>query len=423
MDVLKLIAVIFFLALTACSGKKTPETIYPKVTEECTDQAISGRHLVRWASGHVTLLKAGSREEVLEQFVKPNLAQLDRVEPDFRIQLPHSQAAGDLPANQTSLANNWGAVRVNAGAAWLKGSKGGGITVAVVDSGMDTDHPQLTNQVAYNKGESGTDGQGRDKSTNGIDDDNNGLVDDYAGYDFTTNSSIMRDYFSHGTHVSGIIGAEHSDSTAGPSPHVQGIAPEVKILPLTFIDESGSGALYDAMLAIDYAANRGARVINASWGGGGCSTFLRDQITGLYGKNVIFVAAAGNDGLDIDLSPEYPAAFNLLAQLTVGAVGEFDTRAQFSNYGPEAVHLFAPGVEIISTLPRQRMGPMSGTSMAAPVVTGAVAALLSHRPQATVDEIRAAIYRSVHRDNSYRNASHGRLDLGAALSALEALVP
>jgi subtilisin family serine protease len=429
MDVRRvLFGTLFLLALTGCSKTKTVQTVYPKVSDSCADHALPQRHVVRWITGNVTLLEGGTREEVIESFVAANLEQLDFIEPDFSVKLPRPQAAGNLPTSTLTSADNWGVVRINAGAAWANGARGGGITVAVVDTGMDLSHKQLSNQIAYNKGESGTDASGNDRSNNGVDDDRNGFVDDYNGYDFTANAAEPWDYNSHGSHVAGIILAEHSDSEPGPQPHVQGVAPDARVIPLAFIDRSGEGSLFNAMRAIDYAAMRGARVINASWGGSGCSTVLRDQIAGLYNKNVIFVAAAGNGdnngiGYDIDFFPEYPAAFNLLAQLTVGAVGQFDSRARFSNYGRKAVHLFAPGVDIVSTVPQNEMGPMTGTSMATPFIVGAIASLLSHRPQASMDQIRAALYASAHSDSSYKNASQGRLDLGAAVAELERLAP
>ncbi len=400
---------------TGCSKIKTAETTYPKVISECEGQAISGRHIARWSDGHVSLIHGSSRESVIKEFVEPNLDQLERVEPDYRVTIK-PQSSGALPS--TTLVDNWGVARSSADEAWTLGYRGGGITVAVVDTGMDVEHYQLRNQIAYNKGESGSDALGRDKSTNGIDDDGNGFVDDYAGYDFAGNQPRVFDYDAHGTHVSGIIAAEHQDDVAGPSDHVQGVAPEAKLLPLAFIDASGGGSLYDAMRAIDYAVKRGARVINASWGGAGCSTVLRDQIGGLFQSDVIFVAAAGNSGLDVDSFAEYPASFNLRSQITIGATGTFNSRAQFSNYGDRAVHLFAPGVEILSTVPGGRYGLMSGTSMATPLVSGAVAVLLSARPNASIDQIRQSLYASVHYDSTYRNASRGRLDLGSAVREL-----
>lgn len=393
----------------ACSKVKDSETIFPKVSHECEDASIKGRYVVRWSNGLVTLHKGGDRQQVMQEFVEKNVETLDLVEPDYRVSTPETRSAGNIPTAQLGSADNWGQVRMNASAAWTAGNYGGGITVAVIDSGMDTTHPQLQNQLAKNPGEI---------AGNGIDDDHNGFIDDVAGFDFTTDSPAVHDTNSHGTHVSGIIAAEHHDTSAGSRDYVQGVAPMAKILPLTFIDQSGSGSLYDAMRAIDYASQRGAQVINASWGGSACSTIMRDQVGALYAKRIIFVAAAGNSGMNIDLAPEYPAAFNVLSQITVGATGNFDSRAQFSNYGDQGVHIFAPGVDIVSTLPNRQIGPMSGTSMATPMVAGAVALLLSAKPNVTMEQLRSVIYQSAHFDRSYRNASQGRFDLGAALARL-----
>ncbi|MGE0761909.1 MAG: S8 family peptidase [Bdellovibrionales bacterium] len=406
--VLKLTACAFLLlSAVGCAKTKTSETVFPKVTTECDDQSLKGRYVVRWVDGHVTLYKGQDREQVLRDLVDQNLQHLDLVEPDYRVTLP--KAAGDLPTAVTTAPDNWGPARVNADQAWQQGYRGDGITVAVIDSGVDISHDQLRSQVARNTGEI---------ANNRIDDDGNGYVDDVNGFDFTIDQPTIRDNGEHGTHVSGIIAAQHDDNVAGAQDHVQGIAPEAKILPLAFIDSSGSGSLFNAMRAIDYAAERGAQVINASWGGASCSSIMRDQIGGLYAKKVIFVAAAGNSGLNIDQFPEYPAAFNLLSQLTIGATGGFEARAQFSNYGDQGVHLFAPGVDIVSTLPDQSVGPMSGTSMATPMVAGAIAVLLSARPLAGVDQLRQALYQSARIDRTYRNASRGRMDLGAAVARL-----
>ncbi|MGZ3723194.1 MAG: S8 family peptidase, partial [Bdellovibrionales bacterium] len=270
--------------------------------------------------------------------------------------------------------------------------------------------------------EFGADTHGGRKENNQVDDDANGYVDDYSGYDFVHNHGLLGDNQYHGTHVSGIVAGAHHDTTAKIEPYVQGVAPDAKLLPLAFLDDQGSGNMSDAVRAINYAVSRGARVINASWGGTECSATLRDAIAGLNAKNVIFVAAAGNDSANVDRNPEYPASLNLLSQITVGATGDHDYMAQYSNYGLAAVHIFAPGTNIVSTLPGGQMGFLSGTSMATPFVTGAVALLLSAVPDATPAQIRLALYNSSAKYADYLNASRGRLDLGRALTELHTIV-
>jgi subtilisin family serine protease len=200
------------------------------------------------------------------------------------------------------------------------------------------------------------------------------------------------------------------------------VAPQAQILPLAFLDRNGAGMLSSGVKAIQYAVAQGARVINASWGGDDCSKALREEIRNLDDTRVAFIAAAGNDSRDVDTLPSYPASLNLAAQITVGAIGSHDIMANYSNYGMHAVHIFAPGTEIDSTLPGSRVGSLSGTSMATPFVTGAVALLLSAAPTATVSQIRTALYNTALHDDHYLNASHGRLDLAKALDELKKLM-
>jgi subtilisin family serine protease len=417
-------APLITLSLAACGPTKTEEAVFPKVGAHCAQKALQGRHIARWTDGHISLVPASagnSRSELIANFVRPNLAQLDRIEPDYPVHLNDSSLC-DF-AGSLAKADNWGAVRINADQAWQQNARGQNVVVAIVDSGVDTTHPQLTGRALKNPAENGTDPLGQDRATNGIDDDNNGYIDDSAGFNFTNDTPTPNDPVCHGTHVGGIIAAHHTDNQAGEANHVQGIAPEAKILPLAFIDASGNGTIFNAMRAIDYAQARGAKIINASWGGGDCSTLLRDQIEKLAEQNVIFVAAAGNSGNNLEYAPEFPAAFTLSSQLTVGASGLFDYRANFSNYSSTLVHTFAPGVDIISTLPGNKMASESGTSMATPFVSGALAALLSFRPQATPSQLRLALLGSVKQNVNYENASRGRIDLGAAITELSRILP
>ena len=352
--------------------------------------------------------------------MRPNLDKIDFVEPDQRIgayQIP------PVTAPTGTEINNWGARAINAPVAWQNGVRGSGVVVAVVDTGVDITHPQLVNQIYYNHGEMGLDAQGRDKRTNGIDDDGNGYVDDWAGYNFLNNSGVMSDDVGHGTHVSGIIAAEHSDTTIKTG-YVQGVAPEAKILPVKFLDQSG-GSLSDALKGIDYAVMRGAKVINASWGGPGCAQSLRQKIQDLSNENVLFVAAAGNGGENLDLYPQYPAAFIAPLQLTVGAIANTLLQDDYSNYSKTLVNLFAPGTAIVSTVPSSLYpggyASMTGTSMATPFVSGAAADLLSAHLGVTVQTVRQMILQSVDQDPSYTNSSGGRLDVGKAALAINAL--
>jgi subtilisin family serine protease len=209
--------------------------------------------------------------------------------------------------------------------------------------------------------------------------------------------------------VAGIIAAEHSETEVTDSA-VLGIAPEAQILPIKFIGTSG-GTLSAAIRSMDYAKERGAKVINASWGGTGCSQILRDKIIELGRSGILFVTAAGNSGRNIDLLPEYPAAYTETLQITVGAISPFLGMTNFSNYSRNRVHLFAPGQSIISTVSGGGYASMSGTSMAAPFVAGAAAALLSARPDMSLIELREQLLKSTEFNANYSNITQGRMVL------------
>jgi subtilisin family serine protease len=362
-------------------------------------------------------VQADSEQALIDGYLTKNLDSVAYAEHDFRVHLDATvvHASG----SSVTMANNWGPISIHADSLWQQNQRGDGVVVAVVDTGADLRHPQLSTQFYINPGESGSDANGNDRASNGIDDDGNGYVDDSVGYNFTSGQRgpLTGDDNGHGTHVSGIIAAAHHDTTAKAETYVQGVAPGAKILPLKFLDANGSGSLSDSVAAIQYAVAHCARVINASWGGPDCSRTLRDEIAALASKDVAFIAAAGNDAVDLSLSPEYPAALDLSSQITVGAVGDHGDMADYSNYG-DPVHIFAPGTMIASTWPGGQMAYLSGTSMATPFVSGAVALLRAVMPTATVAQIRQALYSSAVHEDMYLNASKGRMDLAPAVSYL-----
>ena len=222
------------------------------------------------------------------------------------------------------------------------------VTVAVIDSGVDFTHPDLAGQAWKNPGESGG-----GKENNGIDDDGNGFVDDVDGADFFNGDGDPYDDNSHGTHVAGTIAA----SVNGQG--VVGVAPNVKIMALKFLNSSGGGTLSDAIRAIEYAKSKGATISNNSWGYlGPPDAALRDAVKN---SGQLFIAAAGNDGLDADaggFAPNgdpnragYPGGYNLPNVLSVAAIDNQGNLASFSNYGANSVDISAPGVDILSSVP------------------------------------------------------------------------
>ena len=336
----------------------------------------------------------------------PNVAI---VTPDFELttqSIPNDPSFGSLwglsnNGSQGGLLN----ADINIEPAWALGTATS-IVTAVIDTGVDYTHPDLASNIWTNTDE---------VAGNGIDDDGNGFVDDVRGWDFVNNDSDPMDDNGHGTHVAGTIGAVGNNGIG-----VTGVAWTASIMPLKFLDQSGSGSLSDAIKAIQYARVNGAKIINASWGGGGFSSALQSAITQFITSGGLFVAAAGNEATNNDVTPSYPD--NYQGVISVGASTRTDTRASFSNYGT-SVDVFAPGQSILSTLPGNRYGSLSGTSMATPQVAGALALLWGQNPTLSANTISQALINST--DNVLRasNSTHGRINVGAAATSLRASNP
>lgn len=288
--------------------------------------------------------------------------------------------------------------------AWDR-SRGTGTLVAVLDTGVDYRHADLADNIWVNQAEI---------PGNGLDDDGNGYVDDVHGYDFAYNDGDPMDRHGHGTHVAGTIAAAADNGTG-----VAGVAPEAQIMALKFLDDSGTGSLFDAIQALDYAVMMGAQLSNNSWGGGQYHSALAEALALAADAGHLAVAAAGNTGTDIDSDPHYPASYSSEALISVAASDDSDRLAGFSNYGLSGVDVVAPGEAIYSTLPGDSYGSRSGTSMAAPHVTGIAALLLAADPQLQPEEIRDLLIESSDPVAALaaRSASGGRVNAAAALEA------
>lgn len=270
------------------------------------------------------------------------------VEPNYIYSLPAYKASG--------LEETWGIRKVKAPEAWEKAGRGSpSVTVAIVDTGIDYTHPDLKSHTAM-------------------------------GYNAITDAMDGMDDHSHGTHVAGTIAGDGA---------IFGVAPGVRLVPSKFLNKDGSGTLSDAIKAIRYAMDSGAQVMSNSWGGGGYSDSLAAVISEYCDKGGIFVAAAGNGGMDgvgdnNDRTPSYPASYKLKCVISVAASDENDKLASFSNFG-KTVHLAAPGVNVYSSVPGGKYDTYSGTSMATPHVSGAVALLLSRSPGMDASSVIAAL--------------------------------
>jgi hypothetical protein len=314
--------------------------------------------------------------------------------------------------NDIRINDQWGLQSISAYQAWQYGTGSKNVVVAVIDSGIDLTNQDLKNNLWVNPGEIEGDG---------IDNENNGYVDDVNGWNFANNNNDVQDRYGHGTHVAGIIGAEGGNNLG-----VAGINWNVSLMALKFMNDKGVGDTGGAIRAMDYISMMknayGVNVVvaNASWGGGtGFSNMLYGAIGRLNDAGVVLTVAAGNNGSDNDITLRYPSCFDNDNIISVGALGYDGIKlASFSNYGATNVDIAAPGSMILSTIPYNNYGYMAGTSMAAPQVAGAVALLNSVKSGLSISEVKAAIFGSVDKlpELFGKVSSGGKLNMGAAMA-------
>lgn len=412
MDVCKF-RIILALPLTiliSCAPKKSVDKIFPqeKPTPSCAADVVKNEYVVSWEDGHTSIESSSEKDHFIKNFIEPQIDKIKFVETNFKIKLNAEAFNSDVAINPNDF-NDWGVNAINAQYAWSRGYYGQNVKVAVIDSGLDVNHSSLNNRIAYNPAEI---------PDNGIDDDKNGFVDDYYGYDFSAKSGNVYPVHPHGTHVAGIIAADHNGKS-------KGVAPDSLIIPLNFFKKTATGLAAssgDAVLAIEYAVHKkDAKIINASWGGTDCSTSLKNSMTAAARYGVLFVIASGNEGLDLDRVNSYPNAFMLDNQINVGAISSMGARANFSNFGLNSVHILAPGENIFSTTPNETYQMMTGTSMAAPFVTGAASLLWSYKPNATVQQIKQALLQGVD-TGPHAVITHGTLNVEKAFLALDEII-
>ncbi|MEX0792251.1 MAG: S8 family peptidase [Pirellulaceae bacterium] len=266
--------------------------------------------------------------------------------------------------------------QIEAPAAWDYTTGSSEVIVAVIDTGVDYTHPDLASNMWVNPYSSGV----------------NGFVGDVHGYNFVSNTGDPMDDNHHGTHVAGTIAAAGNNGQG-----ISGVAWNTSIMALKTLSASGSGYTSDAVRAVNYVTmmrtqfDVNVRVINASWGGTGYSAALDSAIQASADAGILFVSAAGNSGGNNDWQPHYPSNYDSPNMISVAATNSNGDLASFSNYGQSTVHIAAPGVGIRSTVIGGGYAQMSGTSMAAPHVTGVAALAFALKPDATMEEVRAAI--------------------------------
>lgn len=295
--------------------------------------------------------------------------------------------------------------------AWVDAVGDRKVVVGIIDSGIDYRHEDLAANIWLNPGESGLDESGQEKAKNGIDDDGNGFVDDWRGWDFFNEDNDPLDDNSHGTHVAGTVGAV-GDNGVG----IAGVNWQVSMVPLKIFSGAGETSTDRIVRAIDYATSIGVDVSNNSWGGGAYSEVIFSAIQRAEEKDILFVAAAGNEATDTDREPHFPSSYQLKNIISVASTNRFDRLSFFSNYGETSVHVAAPGEEIYSTIPNNGYDYKSGTSMATPHVTGLVALLLSRYPELRGEQLRNKILlSSTPKAELLKRVVYGRIDASSAL--------
>ncbi|WP_225410708.1 S8 family serine peptidase [Stigmatella hybrida] len=324
----------------------------------------------------VTVPKATLKDTLGAYLKDPSVAH---VEPNFVYRLsalPNDPRFGDLwGLHNTGQAGGTADVDINAPEAWelTQGSRSAGV-IAVIDTGIDYTHADLQANLWTNPGE---------VPGNHVDDDGNGFIDDVHGINAITLSGDPMDDNEHGTHCAGTIaGAGHN--TTG----VAGVNWSAQLMACKFLDAGGSGTLADAVTCLDYVHQMKTRTVhpvnviatNNSWGGGAYSLSLQEAITQQRDDGTLFVAAAGNNAIDNDATASYPGNYFLSNILSVAAHDRDDGLADFSSYGQHTVHLAAPGVDILSTVPNGGYASFDGTSMATPHVAGVIGLLKAQDP-------------------------------------------
>ena len=299
---------------------------------------------------------------------------------------------------------------VNVFPLWQEGFHGNQkVVVAVIDTGIDWNHPDIKANLFTNPGEINGDPA--------KDNDGNGFVYDIHGWNFHDNNNQSMDDHNHGTHCSGTIGAV-GDNAIG----ISGINWNVSLMPVKFLGADGSGAIDAAVEAINYARIMHANIMSNSWGGGGYSDVMLEAIKKAKDAGILFIAAAGNNSSDNDSNPHYPGSYAVDNVIAVAATDNRDQLATFSNFGLTTVHVAAPGVNVYSTTRNNTYSVLSGTSMATPHVSGVAALVWSANPSYSYADIKDRLIKTSDPvpGLTHKVVANGRID---AYNALHGIIP
>jgi len=359
---------------------------------------------------HIKIPEGSSVEEAISVY---------RLDPDVEYAEPNYIRRAFLMPNDPDFDKLWGLhntgqtggtqdADIDAPEAWDTQTGSSNVVIAVIDTGADLDHVDIIDNIWKNTGE---DWLGGSPGNDGWDNDGNGKPDDYYGWDFVNNDNDPDDDNApdyHGTHVSGIIGARGNNNVG-----ITGVCWSASIVPLKILAANGIGSVASEIEAIDYAIDKGAKIINVSSGGKDFSQSEYEAIKSARDAGLLFVAAAGNDGEDNDSFPVYPASYDLNNIVAVAATDHNDSRASWSNYGPTSVDVAAPGVNIYSTKAGDSYQYLSGTSMAAPHVSGLAALIWAADNSLTYTQVKDRILNGV----DPRSSMDGKILTGGRINA------
>jgi subtilisin family serine protease len=382
-------------------------------TDEATVQAINGS-----LGGQVALRFRGDRDLRLIRLPEgSNLAEaIDfyHLQPEVDYAEPDHVYQTQLIPNDTSFNQLWGMhntgqsggvvdADIDAPEAWDSHTDSPGIVIASLDTGVDKNHEDLVGNIWINPGEI---------AGNGVDDDNNGFIDDVNGWDFIQNDNNPADDHSHGSHTMGTSAAKGNNGKG-----VAGVTWTASIMIVKVCNQFGSCPSSATIQGIDYSTDNAARVSSNSWGGGGFNQSMKDAIDRADQAGILFSAAAGNNSRNTDLNPFYPASYDNPNIVSVAAMDRFWNKSGFSNYGATTVDLGAPGSSIYSTTPNNGYGNKSGTSMACPHVTGAIAYIMGFNPTLPHLDYKQIILDAVEPNEAMagRSVTGGVLNLKKAL--------
>lgn len=317
-------------------------------------------------------------------------------------------APNDLDSRLWGLNNtgqNGGKVNadINAPEAWKQHvGRNDGPIIAVIDTGIDYNHPDLKDNMWVNTGEI---------PGNGIDDDGNGVVDDVYGYNAFADSGDPMDGHSHGTHCAGTIGAVGNNGIG-----VVGVNHKARLMAVKIFSDSGSTNTAAILRGIEYTTKMGATITSNSWGGG---PFSQAQKDAFEASSALHIKAAGNNGRDNDKFANYPSNYEIANNVAVAASDRFDNKARFSQYGVVNVDIAAPGVDVFSTIPGDKYGNMSGTSMATPHVAGVAGLVASAFPELDAQGIKDKVLNGADQLENWKQfvAEGRRLNAEGALNA------